>query len=193
MPQVYISYLQQTEPNMMFLVRAPVGSGVPIQAVKQAVWSVAPEQPLFDIRPLSVMLRRMTAEPRRSLAVLLGTVGLMAVIVSGAGVFTLVTYVTARRRREIALRRVIGAGLTDVLVMLSAPTLRWTCVGLAGGVAGSMILGDILRSTFAGVAPDSLSLLAGVSALYLAVAAAAMCAPALSALRNDPAVILRSE
>jgi putative ABC transport system permease protein len=148
---------------------------------------------LFDARPLPDLLFDMTAEPRRSLAMLLGSGALLAVIISSAGMFTLVTYVTARRRREIALRRVIGAGIGDVLRLVSGSTLRWTCLGLIAGLAAAVAGSGIVRANFAGVAPTDAGLLATMSLLYLAVGGAAVCAPALSALRDDPATILRSE
>jgi predicted permease len=191
--QVYVPYLQQPEPNMTLLVRPRQGRPVPMAAVKQAVWSVQPDQPLFDVRPLRDVVDSMTAEPRRGLALLLGTVAMLAVIVSGAGMFTLVTYVTTRRRREIALRRVIGAGLADVVRLVSITTIRWTCVGLAVGVAAAVATGALLRANFAGVAPTSVGVFAIVSVCYLAIAAAAMSAPAIGALRDDPAAILRAE
>jgi len=193
MPQIYVSYLQQPEPNMTLLVRGRTPTGVLLPAIKGAVWSVVADQPLFDVRPLADVLTTMTAEPRRSLAFLLGTVAVLAVVVSGAGLFTLVTYVTARRRREIALRRIIGAGIADVMRLLTVPTLRWTSVGLVAGIAGAASGGSILRSKFEGVAPDDPALLGLVTLFYVALAMAALCAPAVTALRADPATILRAD
>jgi hypothetical protein len=192
-PQVYVSYLQQPEPNMGVLLRSRAGRPLPLAAVKEAVWSVAPDQALFGVRPVTDMLASMTDEPRRSLAVLLGSAASMAVIISGAGMFTLVTYVTARRRREIALRRVVGAGIRDVLRIVSVPTFRWTCVGLAAGLAATIGAAGILRANFGGVAPNEPGLLVSVGLFYLAIGGAAMCAPVFSALRDDPAAILRCE
>jgi len=193
MPQIYVSYLQQPEPNMMLLVRARTAAGVPLPAIKRAVWSVVADQPLFDSQSLADVLTNMTAEPRRSLALLLGTVAVLALVISGAGLFTLVTYVTARRRREIALRRVIGAGITDIVRLLTVPTLRWTSAGLLAGIGGAVAGGSLLRAKYAGVAPDDPALIGLVTVFYLALAAAALCAPAMSALRRDPATILRAD
>ena len=192
-PQVYVSYLQQAEPSMSLLVRSDQARPFTLDAIKQAIWSVEPDQPLFDARPLPDLLFDMTAEPRRGLAMLLGSGALLAVIISSAGMFTLVTYVTARRRREIALRRVIGAGIGDVLRLVSGPTILWTCLGLIAGLAVAVAGSGIVRANFAGVAPTDAGLLATISLLYLTVGGAAVCAPALSALRDDPATILRSE
>ena len=192
-PQVYVSYMQQPEPNMGLLLRSREGQPLPLAAIKEAVWSVAPDQALFGVRPLPDILASMTDEPRRSLAILLGSAALMAVIISGAGMFTIVTYVTVRRRREIALRRVIGAGIRDVLRVVSVPTFRWMCVGLAAGLVVTIAAAGILRANFAGVAPNEPGLLLSVGLFYLAVGSAAMCVPVLSALRDDPAAILRCE
>jgi len=192
MPQVYVSYLQQAEPNMVLLVRSRSGS-LPLAAMKQAIWSVQPDQPLFAARSLPDVVTEMAAEPRRSLAVLLGSVAGLAVIVSGAGLFTLVTYVTTRRRREIALRRVIGAGIVDVVRALSAPTFRWTCGGLVLGVLGSSSAAGLLRATYAGVVPAGPWLMIVICVLYIALAAVALCAPVFAACRTDPGSILRAE
>jgi len=193
MPQIYVSYLQQSEPNMMLLIRARTRTGLPVQAIKRTVWSVASDQPLFDVRSLADRVTSMTAEPRRSLAVLLGTSAVLAVLISGAGLFTLITYVTVRRRREIALRRVIGADIGDVMRLLTVPTLRWTAVGLLAGFAGTAAGGAIMRSTYAGIAPDDPALSGLVTACYLVLALGALCAPAVTGLREDPAAILRAE
>ena len=192
-PQVYVSLSQQPEPIVTMLIRSRPGRSVPLESVKQAVWSVTPDQPLFDVRLLSEWLSSATAEPRRSLAVLLGSGALLAVFISGAGMFTLVTYVTVRRRREIALRRAIGAGVSDVVRLVSAPTITWTCLGLAAGIAAAIGGSGLLRANFAGVAPTDPALLAAVSLLYLGVGCAALCGPAMSALRDDPAEVLRAE
>ena len=87
----------------------------------------------------------------------------------------------------------IGAGIRDVLRIVSVPTLRWTCVGLAVGLVATIGAAGILRANFAGVAPNEPRLLVSVALFYLVVGGAAMCAPVLGALRDDPATILRCE
>jgi len=192
LPQVYVSYLQQPEPNMVLLVRTRSGP-LPLAAMKRALWSIQPDQPLFAVRSLSEVVSQMAAEPRRSLAMLLGSVAVLAVIVSGAGLFTLVTYVATRRRREIALRRVIGAGALDVVRALSAPTFRWTCGGLVIGIIGATSAAGMLRATYAGVAATAPAVLVAISLSYTAIAVVALCAPAFAVWRSDPGEILRAE
>lgn len=87
----------------------------------------------------------------------------------------------------------VGAGIRDVVRLVSVPTFRWTCAGLVAGLAVTIGAAGILRANFAGVAPNDPGLLVSVALFYLMVGGAAMCAPVLSALRDDPAAILRCE
>src|SRR5262249_52382134 len=51
-PQIYVSYLQQNEPNVNLLVRSSSGASIAAEALKRAVWEVDPSQPVFNIQPL---------------------------------------------------------------------------------------------------------------------------------------------
>ena len=72
---------------------------------------------------------------------------LVALIVSMMGIYTLVTYLTSRRFKEIAVRRAVGATATDVLALLVGPTARWTIAGLAVGIGGALATAGTLRAT----------------------------------------------
>ena len=63
-PQIYMSYLQQSEPSITLLVKTAAGQGAPVDAIKQAIWSVVPEQAVFDIRPLTDVIAQSTNTPR---------------------------------------------------------------------------------------------------------------------------------
>ena len=191
-PQIYMSYLQQSEPNITLLVRTRRGAPVPIDGIKRAIWSVVPEQPLFDIRPLSDVVTQSLAGPR-VIARLLGTFAFLALLMSTLGVYTVVSYVTSRRTKEVALRRAVGAQASDVVKLLAAPTIRWTLVGVVAGTAGALAINNTLRAVVAGVAQVDLTAAAVIAGFYLVVVAVAVCAPAARALRIDPALILRAE
>ena len=190
-PQIYVSYLQQSEPNITLLVRS-AGGPVPIDSVKQAIWSVVPEQPFFDIRPLSEVAAQSLAGPR-VIAQLLGTFALLALLMSTLGVYTLVSYLTSGRTKEVALRRAIGAQAFDVMKLLAVPTMRWTLAGVLAGAVGAVLVSNSLRAVVADVTEVELTAVAAIAALYLVVVAVAICAPAARALRIDPSVALRAE
>jgi predicted permease len=191
-PQVYASILQQDEPSVALLVRADAGQPLSEAAVKQAVWSVVPQQALFDIRTMDEIVAERTRD-QRIVAVLLTVFAVLALVMSAGGVYTLINYLTSRRVKELALRRAIGARTADVLMLLAGATLRWTLGGMAAGVLAAIVSGSALRTALAGVATLDVTTVLLAGALYLLVVGGAMCVPALRALRLDPVTALRAE
>lgn len=110
-----------------------------------------------------------------------------------AGIFAVVSYLTSRRLKEIALRRAIGARNSDVIRLLSGQAFGWALVVLTIGVVGAMLASTVLRATVAGVIALDVPLVAVTGGTYLLVAVVAMVVPAIRALRVDPASALRSE
>jgi ABC-type lipoprotein release transport system permease subunit len=68
-----------------------------------------------------------------AITILIGSFAALAAAMSMAGVFAVVSYLVARRQKEIALRRALGARSVDVVWLLSAQTLRWTLAGTPDG------------------------------------------------------------
>jgi putative ABC transport system permease protein len=191
-PQMYVSYLQQSEANVAVMLRSRPGPGVSLESVKAAIWSVEARQAVFDVRTLEDILWR-SMQGQRTIATLLGTFALLAFIMSVGGIFSVVSYLTSRRIKEIALRRAIGASNSDVMWLLGAQTFRWAVGGMVVGAAGAFLGGGALRAAVAGVVQLEPSLVGIVGAAYLLSVAAAMSVPARRALRIDPATALRAE
>jgi putative ABC transport system permease protein len=190
-PQIYVSYLQQSEPNMAVMVRGRT-SLPPIDAVKRAIWSVEARQAMFDIRALDDLVAQ-SAQGHRVLAELVGSFAILALAISVAGVFTVVTYAIARRIREIAVRRAIGAGNVDVVWLLSRQTLRWSIVGLIVGTAAAVAASRALGAIVPGLVSLDAPIVLTVIAAYVIVITLAMSVPVRRALRIDPATALRAE
>jgi predicted permease len=191
-PQIYVSYLQQAEPDMTVMVRSRPGGAVPVGAVKAAIWSVEPRQAVFEIRSFSKAIGEQLYG-YRVIATLLGAFAALAFVMSVSGIFTVVSYVTTRRVREIAVRRAIGARPSDIVRLLAGQTFGWAAAGLVAGAAASVAASSVLRATIPGLARLDAVLVVPVCATYLAVVALAMTWPALRALRVDPATALRAE
>jgi len=192
-PQIYVSNLQQYEPNMNIAVRASAGSRISEAAIKKAIWSVSPEQAVFNIKPMSTLVRGSLAE-QRYFAILLGAFACLALFMSAGGVYTVVSYLVARRTHEIAVHIAIGAQARDIVRLVSGPTLRWTVMGLVAGMTATVALRDLLRAAFNGVKETDPMLLSALAVFYLLVAASAMCVPVSRAVHAlDPASTLRAE
>ena len=192
-PQIYVSNLQQFEPNMNIAVRVSGGAPIADEAIKKAIWTVSPEQAVFNIQPMSSLVRGSLAE-QRYFAILLGAFAALALFMSAGGVYTAVSYLVARRTHEIAVHIAIGAQARDIVRLVSAPTLRWTIAGLAAGVTVTAAFRDLIRATLRGVRDTDPILLSALALFYLAIAVIAMWVPVARILhRLDPADALRSE
>jgi predicted permease len=191
-PQIYVSVLQQDEPSVALIVRAGENRPLSVKAVKQAVWSVVPQQAVFGVVAMADLVAGSMAD-HRAVATLLGSFALLALVMSVTGIYTVVTYLMSRRTKEIALRRAIGARGVDMFALLAGPAVRWTLAGVLAGALGAVAAGRVLRAALAGIVPlDALTVVL-ISALYLVVVAVAMSVPAIKALRVDPATALRAE
>jgi putative ABC transport system permease protein len=191
-PQVYVTTLQQSEPNMNLIVRSASGVPPPVSAVKDAVRAVVPDQAIFDIRPLNNIVSSSAADPR-TVALLLVSFALLALFMSVTGVYTVVSYVTSRRTKEIAIRRATGAQARDVLALVARQVVVATVVGVVLGLGGAVSANGILRSAVLGVVSLQPVTLSIVSGLYLVAIALAVSVPAMRALRVNPANILRND
>jgi putative ABC transport system permease protein len=103
------------------------------------------------------------------------------------------SYSVSQRRREIGIRKALGARRIDLISLIVREGLSLTALGLVLGLAGSFVLTRFLSSQLFGIAPTDPATFAAVAALLAIVAIAATLAPARRAARVDPVVTLRSE
>ena len=150
-PQIYVSYLQQNEPS----ISAPGSAGTGRDRFSRRhqegrvvgrAGSTGLRHPSDDDDRVAVVGRRRA--PWRCCSAALRCSRLF---MSATGVYTVVTYLTSQRIKEIALRRAIGAGSRDVLRLLAGQTFRWTFIGLVVGVAGAFAGSGALRGAVPGV------------------------------------------
>jgi ABC-type antimicrobial peptide transport system permease subunit len=139
--------------------------------------------------------RHALLEMDRKLITLIGSLAVVATLLAAAGMFALVAFVVAQRKRELGIRIAIGARPRHILWALLAENLKPTAAGLVAGIlmaAGllSLVRGTVvLRSNEAG---DIAGFTAGV-ACFVLIAALATLSPAFRALRIDPSETLREE
>ena len=114
-------------------------------------------------------------------------------MLSAGGVFAVVSFQIRRRRRELGIRKAVGARDRDLTSLLLSRTLRETAVGVALGVLASWAATHYVRALLYGVAPmDVLSILSAVFVILVA-AVLATYVPARRVRRIHPAEVLRSE
>jgi predicted permease len=161
-------------------------------AVRQAVWSVDPDQPVSDIMTMDDVLDR-EVEPRSVQARLLGGLGALALTLAYVGIYGVLTYSVSQQKHEIGIRMALGATRKDILGLVLGRGAKMSLVGTGIGVISALALTRIIRSLLFGVSPTSPVML-GTAALLLTTAAlSASYIPARRAMRVDPMAALRYE
>ena len=126
-------------------------------------------------------------------AVLVLTFASLALILAMVGMFGIIAYAVQQRVRDIGVRRALGATTADFLRVVFGSTGR---IVSAGGVAGALLAiatSRLLRSMLFGVEPLDAITFASVALVLVLTALIATAAPALRAVKIDPAVALRNE
>jgi ABC-type antimicrobial peptide transport system permease subunit len=131
--------------------------------------------------------------PQRMAAWITTALGLLALLLSGMGIYGVVAHSVSRRTREIGIRVALGAERGRVLRMVVLGALRLTWPGLLGGGLLSVGLGLLLQSFLLGVSPIDPAALLGVAVVLSGMVLAATLVPARRAADIEPAEALRYE
>jgi ABC-type antimicrobial peptide transport system permease subunit len=134
-----------------------------------------------------------SAAAARFVAALLAVFAVIAVGLSALGLYGVLSYLVAQRRREIGVRMAVGARPADIAALVGRRGLAMAGLGVVLGLAGALALTRMLSSLLYDVRPHDPATLAGVSVLLLAVALGSSAVPAGRAARVDPMKALREE
>ena len=160
--------------------------------VQRAVWSINPNLPLARVRTLDQMYRESMAQTSFVLVVL-GIAAAVTLLLGVVGIYGVIAYIVAQRRREIGIRMALGARSGEVQRMFIGRGVALAGIGLVVGLVSASLLMRLLSSLLFGVSPfDPLTYAAVVSALAL-VALVATWIPARHATRVDPMSALRAD
>ena len=130
---------------------------------------------------------------RRFGVTLLTAFGAIAVTLSAIGLYGVLAFIVAQRRREIGVRMALGARPGDVVADVLAQGLRLTAIGVVVGLVLAIATTRLINSLLFATSPTDMLTFAAVSSLLVVVAAAASLLPALRASRVDPLIALRDE
>jgi putative ABC transport system permease protein len=163
-----------------------------VTAVRQAVWSVDPAQPVSNVRTMEDILSGEVTQRRITMTLLAAFAGL-ALLLASLGIYGVLSYAVAQRTQEIGIRMALGANRLEVLRLVMGDGLRLAGAGVAIGLGVSLALTQLMTRLLFGVSASDPRTLAGVTLLLLTVALVACYVPARRAARVDPMVALRNE
>jgi putative ABC transport system permease protein len=177
---------------MVFTLRTTTAPSALTAVVRDAIWSVDKEQPIDAVRTMDEQLSNSLSRRRFSVT-LLAAFGGVAVSLAAIGLYGVLAFIVAQRRREIGVRMALGATPRAVITDVLGHGLRLTGVGVAAGVALALVATRLLNTLLFGTSPTDAVTFASAAVLLVVIAAAASLVPALRASRVDPLIALRDE
>lgn len=146
----------------------------------------------MSLKPMGEAISESLGQRKLALR-LVGGFGIIALILSAVGIYGVLAYSVALRRREIGIRIALGSSRQKAAGLVVRHAGKMVLAGLIPGVAGAWAVGHAIRSYLFGVrALDAATLVASGAVLFL-VSAAAASIPALRAAQIDPIETLRAE
>ena len=191
-PELYLPYAQTPVGPLSVVLRAEGDPRALAGAVVREVRALDPNLPVADVKTLDEVVSQAVARPRFYLS-LLALFAAAGLALAAIGIFGVLSYTVAQRRREIGIRIALGAQPAAVLRNVMAGALRLAASGLVLGLAGALALSRAIRGLLFEVSAADPATFLAVALTLGAAAALASWLPARSATRVDPASALRSE
>jgi predicted permease len=180
------------EHAQFLVVRTSRPAGGLTKAIRSMIAAIDPNQPVFLSATMSSLIADSVAD-RRFIMTLLAITGLLALLLSAAGVYGVVSYSTSRRTHEIGVRMALGASPRQVHALIFAQGMRLAAIGAGIGLAVALALTSVLRTVLLGFQSSDPALVAIAVGLVIVVASIACWMPACLATRIDPMSALRQE
>ena len=191
-PEFYLPYAQDVSGFMVVVARTKVDAASLAGALRQQVWSIDKDQPVFDVRTMTEV-RSISVGMYSSGSVMLGIFAGLALLLASIGIYGVMAFAVTQRTQEIGVRMALGARAVDVLKLVIKHGMKLALLGIAIGLVGSWALTRFMKGLLFGVAPTDLLTFSVVSLCLLVAAFVACFVPARRATKVDPLEALRYE
>jgi len=154
--------------------------------------AIDPELAIFDVHTMSDRAERSLSSRRTSMTLALGF-GALALFLAAIGIYAVLAFVVAQRKREIGIRMALGSSPGRIVQLVLREGFVLVGIGLLVGISGSFLLRSAVAGQIYGVQPlDPLVLLSVIAVLGL-IALAACLVPARRAVQVDPMIVLNEQ
>jgi putative ABC transport system permease protein len=189
-PQLYLPFPQLPWSDMNLLVRTVVPPQSVMPAVRSQISSVDGDQPVTNGETVEELIDDSHAQPRFTMLLVSSFSG-VALLLAAIGVYGVLSYSVAQRRREFGIRMALGADRADVLKLVLRQGVILTAEGLAIGLAAAFLLTRLVASMLYKVSAHDRATFVLAPALFLCIALLASYLPARRATKVDPIEALR--
>jgi predicted permease len=178
--------------GVAFYVRAQTASSAAYNVIRNEVRQLDAAMPVYSLKTLEGQLDE-TLLTDRLIALMSAGFGLLATLLASIGLYGVMAFVVARRKKELGIRLALGAQPSRVIWMVMREVLILLAIGLAVGIPAALSLGQFVSSQLYGIQPRDPWIAGGTMALLAIVSVAAGLIPARRASRIDPIMALRYE
>jgi predicted permease len=189
-PHVYLPTLQAHPKEVMFLIRTGTDPWAVAGSAEREIQSIAPQVAIAGAETLEGAVDRVLGRYRTS-ATLVTLFALVALGLSAAGLYGVMSYLVIQRKRAIGVQMALGATAQRIVRSVLARSLRVTGIGIVVGLGMAWATSRSISSFLFGVSPRDPVTFLLVPLILGAVACLASSIPALRASRVDPVEVLR--
>jgi predicted permease len=191
-PEMYAPYTLNRRARMFITLNTAGDPRDLIGPAREAVLSLDPLQPVSEIRTMDELLEGQLSG-REFYTLLIGLFSVMAVLLSAAGIYGVVSFFVVQRTRELGIRMALGAAQAGLLRLVLRRALAIVGWGLVFGMGGVLVSTRIVSGILFGVTPlDLPTLMMGLGIMVGAGLLAALI-PGLRGTRLSPVKALRTE
>jgi putative ABC transport system permease protein len=189
-PEIFIPHAQNPYLVMNVVARATIDAAALAQSARAQALKVDPDQPVHSVTTMEQLLDNTLQQDRFAMlfVALFAAAGLVTAV---TGVYALLAYMVAQRRREIAVRMAIGASAYSVARLVVMESLMLAAAGCIVGALGVAAVSRVARSILFGIAPQDPLTLVTTAVVLLAAVLAASWLPARRAAKIDPVAAIR--
>jgi predicted permease len=185
----YFPFAQNVGRGMTLVTRTAGDPTAIVGSVREKVRAIDPELPFFGVRPMSQLVDESLVS-RRTPMLLATLFGAVALFLAAVGIYGVLAFQVAQRRKEIGIRMALGSGARQNFNLIVSEGLWLLAIGVGVGLAGAFAIRKAMETQLFGVQPMDPLVLASVIAVLGVVAFAACAIPARRASRIDPLVAL---
>jgi putative ABC transport system permease protein len=192
LPTMYVSYKQMPFQSMQLVLLSRDTSGSASAKIRQAIQSVDPEQPVDDVGSMDSIVRDALQPWRFALSLLGGLAGL-AVVLTGVGLFAVISYLVRERTKELGVRMALGASPGNVMKLVLSQSLKLALLGTGIGLALTFTVVRLMTSMVYAIDPNDPATFLVVALSVAAISILAAYVPARRAAQIEPLTALREE
>jgi predicted permease len=185
----YFPFAQGSPRNYTFAIRTHQATTGIAQAVRTAMAGVDPTLALFDVKTMAERTELSISSRKDAMSLAVGF-GVVALFLSGVGLYGVLSYLLAQRRREIGIRIALGSTRTGIFRLFLREGIVLVSSGVVLGLIGAAAMRRAVENQIYGVHPLDPFVLLAAGTLLATVALSACLWPARQATRVDPMIAL---